>query len=626
MEGFLRSFGTLSAAITGRLALHDMEMVFAVPLIGGCASVASNHSAQPAEGIVARRLVSESTRRRPESGSRSWTWSIGEATITLFGRAVARYRRRCPLFYQYVGNGALLCRLAVLPRNGIRSGLNCLWAHTAYSQAPTTRFTLHIAFATVVIALVTGCKPSTVEKPSPPPRVSVSSSEGLKRRCDAIVQNLIDDEWTQGLVVAFVTPTRSDVFSYGTLSVNDDRPPAADTIFEIGSLSKLFTALLLADLVVEGDVSLDAPIADFLPKGTNSPRSGQRPIRLVDLATHSSGMPIIPRNFWLPGVSIYDPNAAGQSWTAYSKDKLYAYLKWPVPPPSPPGRYLYSNLGYGLLGHLLELHSGRSYQELLTARICQPLGMHNTTVVLNDEQRSRLAPGHDADGNPTQPWETSVLAGAFAVRSTIDDLVLFARANLGLNDGQLARAIELAQRPHFNQSAQLKIGLGWNLNSNGVVYHTGATGGYVAAIFLLPRLGVGVVALANQQIGGGTDNRGRIFETVAGSLLNAMVGAPPIEVKLPKVAKVDASLWDDYVGRFVNNNGDKDWLEVTRQDGRLLLLIPKRIPRRLYPEGPDVFFAKEYDLRVRFVRNDNGVVTKCSGTLSDKIFNLVRDK
>jgi CubicO group peptidase (beta-lactamase class C family) len=143
---------------------------------------------------------------------------------------------------------------------------------------------------------------------------------------DQIIQPLIDDQWAGGVVVGTVSKEQAVILCYGRLSADNPQPPDANTVFEIGSLTKFFTALLLADMVERGEVSLEDPIGRFLPQGIRAPKRADGDIRLVDLATHTSGLPNIGANFWEDGDSIYDPDAAGRRWSGYSTDKLFECL------------------------------------------------------------------------------------------------------------------------------------------------------------------------------------------------------------------------------------------------------------------------------------------------------------
>lgn len=462
-----------------------------------------------------------------------------------------------------------------------------------------------------LVGAITGCgkeNGSGVENRSS--NTAIPSRDAAKAAIDEIIQPLIKDQWAHAVVVGMATKEHSEIFSYGQLSVNDPDQPDADTVFEIGSLTKVFTALLLADMVQRGEVSLNDPIRDFLPADVHVSTGSAGDIRLVDLATHTSGLPNVAANFWKDGDNIYDPNTAGRRWSGYTQKELFESLGSHAPSRDGEAAYVYSNLGMGLLGHLLELKSGKSYETLLIERICEPLGMNNTRITLTSEMEERRAQGHNADGQPSQPWdgETSALAGAFAIRSTPHDLMIFLKANLGLVESPLSAAIAAAHTEQFKRNDLEQVGLGWNRNKFQVVFHSGTTGGFRCSMYLLPGLNVGTFVMTNTQVGGATDARVAEFEKIGGSLLNVLVGAPPLPVTLPSAVTHGHDQLTDFIGQYNLRPEDSDGLRITVADEKLYALIPGRVSRQLHPQAADVFFMKEYDVELTFERDDEGIV------------------
>ena len=218
---------------------------------------------------------------------------------------------------------------------------------------------------------------------------------------------------------------------------------ARNVIFEIGSVTKVFTALLLADMVVRQEVRLDQPVRELLP-AEFQPKPGGAEITLLDLAIHHSGLPRLPRNlapFWgtLPARHADNPYAY------YGPDKLAKFLRRDgLERPEQP-EYLYSNVGFGLLGMGLANRLGLSYDEAIQQRICQPLGMQDTKVDLTYEQRCRFLPGHTALGKPATVWHFASLEGAGALHSTLNDMLRFLKAEL-FPEGELEAALRLTPR------------------------------------------------------------------------------------------------------------------------------------------------------------------------------------
>ncbi len=192
---------------------------------------------------------------------------------------------------------------------------------------------------------------------------------------------------SEGIVVGIVDAHGPRIISYGHAEGASGRAVDGDTVYEIGSITKVFTSVILADMVGHGEVKLDDPAAKFLPSSVKMPSRKGREITLVDLATHTSGLPSLPDNF--------SPANAQNPYADYTVAQLYEFLSSYKLTNDIGANYDYSNLGGGLLGHVLALRAGVSYEALVEARICRPLGLTDTVITLTPELRARLAQGHD---------------------------------------------------------------------------------------------------------------------------------------------------------------------------------------------------------------------------------------
>jgi D-alanyl-D-alanine-carboxypeptidase/D-alanyl-D-alanine-endopeptidase len=244
----------------------------------------------------------------------------------------------------------------------------------------------------------------------------------LKVPSDAEIREILVDRidtqhQSVGIVVGVIGPEGRRAISYGHLEKGDAHPLSGDTVFEMGSVTKVFTSLLLADMVQKGEVSLDDPVAKYLPAMVKMPTRNGRVITLVDLATHTSGLPRLPTNL--------KPKDPANPYADYSVEQMYEFLSSYELTRDIGSKYEYSNLGGGLLGHVLALKAGKSYEELVESRICGPLGMHDTRITLTPEMKARLAVGHDASMNSVANWDLPTLAGAGAIRSTANDMLTF---------------------------------------------------------------------------------------------------------------------------------------------------------------------------------------------------------
>src|SRR3984957_9691536 len=296
-----------------------------------------------------------------------------------------------------------------------------------------------------------------------------------------------------GIVVGVIDPHGKRIVAYGAPEKGDKRPVNGDTLFEIGSITKVFTALLAADMAQRGELSLDDPIQKYLPPGVKIPERDGKQITLIDLATHTSGLPRMPENF-----RPKDPN---RPYADYTVDALYSFLSSYELRRDIGAKYVYSNLGFGVLGLGLAQRAGTDYERLVVTRICDPLAMKSTRITLSDSLRQRFAAGHTSDLVTVPEWEIPTLAGAGALRSSANDLLTFLAAMMGYTDNPLAAAQKRTlsiRRP--TGAPFMATGLGWDIDTRGgteIISKGGATAGYNTFIGYSPKTRVGVVALAN---------------------------------------------------------------------------------------------------------------------------------
>jgi serine-type D-Ala-D-Ala carboxypeptidase/endopeptidase len=298
-----------------------------------------------------------------------------------------------------------------------------------------------------------------------------------------------------GVAVGVLRGGQQRVIGSGKASPGGPSPPAADTVFEIGSVTKVFTATLLAGMVEEGLVALDDSVQSYLPADVELPVRG-RPITLADLATHTAGLPRLPHGFFLRSVRHRrDPYA----W--FTIDDLYAGLPATRLRREPGDKPRYSNLGYGLLGHVLAVRAGRDYEQLVQERICRPLGLEDTHVSVPAAAYARFAQGHNRRGRPVPHWDLPTLAGAGALRSTIADLLAILRSQLGAGDPALARAAALTQVPQVRHRGAA-VGIGWTRwpllgTEHEFLFQNGGTGGFRSFVGFVPALQTAVAVLSN---------------------------------------------------------------------------------------------------------------------------------
>lgn len=397
-----------------------------------------------------------------------------------------------------------------------------------------------------------------------------------------------------GIVVGVIDASGRRIVSYGSFD-SDRRPVGGDTIFEIGSTTKVFTSLLLADAVARGEVKLDDPVAKYLPSAVKVPERGGKKITLVDLATHTSGLPRMPANMM--------PKDPANPYADYSVAQLYDFLSSYELPRDIGSQYEYSNLGAALLGHVLARRAGTDYETLVRTRITAPLSMKSTAIVLDDAQKARLAPGHNAQLQRVPNWDLPVFAGAGALRSSASDLLTFLSANLALTESPLARAMSSmvnTRRPAG--TAGLEIALGWHITTRGdsqIVWHNGGTGGYRSFIGFNPKRGAGVVVLTNTSTEVGGDDIGRHLLDPSSPL------ATPAKAR--KEIALDPKVLEALTGRYELAPGFV--LNVTREGSRLMTQATGQPKIEVFAETSREFFLKVTDAQLTFQTDDAGRAT-----------------
>jgi len=405
-----------------------------------------------------------------------------------------------------------------------------------------------------------------------------------------------------GIVVGLIEPQGRRVIAYGKLDQAADRPLNGDTVFEIASITKLFTSLALAEMVQRGDVKLTDPVAKYLT-GIKVPERGGHQITLEDLATHTSGLPREPSN--LKTRSVYDP------WAGYSFEDLAAFLSSYQLSRDPGGRFEYSNLGAALLGTALARRADVNYEALIRKLITDPLGMASTSVTPTQEMASRLAAGHNYLLEPVTGSNSNIFAPAGALRSTVNDLLKLLSAVLGYTETPLAPAIRATlavHRPMAPLMARLvavaaggtggdQIHLGWSsTREKGVelFWHSGAVPGFRSFIGFDRGMQRGVVVLSNAGTSG-VDDIGMHLLNPRVPLQGANELKPPPERR--EIA-IDAKLIDEYVGGYRFSKDDV--VTVTREGDQLVMVDYEASRDPYYPESSLTFFSRSADSQVIF--------------------------
>jgi CubicO group peptidase (beta-lactamase class C family) len=413
---------------------------------------------------------------------------------------------------------------------------------------------------------------------------------------DTEIHQLLADRIDQkqqsvGIVVGVIEDRGERLVSQGALNQGDPRSLGGSTTFEIGGLTSIFTSLLLADMARRGEVALADPVSKYLPPTVKLPTQGDQPITLVDLATHTSGLPLLPTNFRARNpANPYADYSENDLFQSLTNTKLIGHLGQD---------YNYSHVGMGLLAIALSHRSGQTYEALLKSRIFQPLGMNNTGLSLSPEMKVQLAVGHNAYLQPVSYWDGGALAGAVGLKSTAQDLLTFVEAALGYKASPLAASMATmlnTRRP--TRYPGLELALGWHFLSTSnsqIVWDNGGTGGFRAFMGFSIRSKVGIVVLSNTDGTNGIEDIGlRLFTPV------------PAEIALQREhveIKVDPRIFANYVGVYQMTDGMQ--LSIS-QNGENLIAQLGQQKFMLAAESSRDFFIKNVEGQLTFVTDRAG--------------------
>jgi len=468
------------------------------------------------------------------------------------------------------------------------------------------RHTISIAVAAAVLALASAA--SLHAQPAAPAAPDASAARATRlsdARIAEILQERIDKEKRAvGMIAVLVDGDQVRFVPAGTTRLGADAASAAvtpDTLFEIGSISKTFTALLLADMVLKGEVKLDDAVEKYLPqdiRGLKLRDHTGAPIRLVDLATHRSGIARMPDN--MPNGTRFDP------YVDYRERELLQYLKAREVQVEADGgkttrkrdeKWEYSNLGMGVLGYALGRAGGSNYADQLQKRVLTPLGLTSTWLDAPGSVDARYSDGHYLEDGRTlkraKHWRFDVLAPAGAIVMSARDLARYAQAASGAIDTPLADAFRLTQKQYGDGPASINPqGLAWllaPLNGRTLYTHGGQTGGFSSALWVDPARKSAVAVLSNTSTATPDDIALHLVE-------------PSIPIKAvvrPQAAvSVDAKTLQQYVGSYrLMPNFD---VAIRVRDGRLFAQATGQSEFELFAKAPTAFFARVANIDIVF--------------------------
>lgn len=418
------------------------------------------------------------------------------------------------------------------------------------------------------------------------------SDGDIYRIIEQRVQAIAGPEGGMGIVVGVLDGKGARVVAYGDTGGADRRPLTGDTVLEIASVTKVFTALLLADMVRTGDLSLTDPAAKYLPQ------SKGLSMALVDLATHTAGLPFMPDNL----AALLESPA-----TRYSKTDLYGFIASRAASDDVGSRWVYSNLDYWLLQEVIAARAGSDFAQVLQSRVLTPLGLRNTAAAWSPQLKAQAAAGHDAVLQPAPDIASlpvfNLMPGAGSMVSTANDLLKFLSMVMGYENTKLApsmAALLQTRRP----AGEHEQALGWWIIGTGedaIAFHNGGSFGFSSSLAWQPQRRVGVVVLSNQVTGAAG---------IAHHLLQPNVPLAQAQRARRTEITLDAAVLDRYVGRY--DMQDEGIVVVGREGTLLTIELPASwgLPSlRLRAEKEREFFATGLPLQATFEVDANGRVT-----------------
>ncbi|NGX56597.1 MAG: D-alanyl-D-alanine-carboxypeptidase/endopeptidase AmpH [Candidatus Anoxychlamydiales bacterium] len=427
----------------------------------------------------------------------------------------------------------------------------------------------------------------------------------------SLIDKSIEEGHSQGMVIGIISKDKTIFYKNGKLGINNDKLMDENTIFETGSITKIFTSLLLAIMVRDGDVRMDDPVEKFMPPHVRTPSYLGQKITLANLATHTAGFPYLPDNFY--------PNDLYNPFCKYSYEEFYTYLSNYELKYAPGSKYQYSNVCIGFLCHALTLSSQKNFEELLIEKITSKLDMNDTRVKFTDDMLQRYADAHIRD-KKVPHWGISTFEGNGALKSSAKDLARFIEANLGYYKSDLFDVLQTALIDRCPQDLPyLDVGLEWNIAykyNPEIIYHGGIVGGQQVFVGFCPQREIGVVIVSNSSAN--ISDIGKHVLNKKWHLNEYRQQATLMPLMLYK-----------FIGDYKNDEGERD-IKISMLDlGHLSTLMFKTgyYPAvKLYPSSDYDFFLKVMPVNVKFSYDENNNITGLTVDHDGKIFNYKKVK
>jgi len=439
---------------------------------------------------------------------------------------------------------------------------------------------------------VIACAPPKKSKTTPASTTEapeILEVQTFKKDVDVLGEQLIQDGWMTSLSIGLIHPGGIEYYNYGVLNKDTKMAPTKESIYEIGSVSKVFTCLLLAEKVQKEEIALDAPIQDWALQDWLLPFVDETYISAKHLCTHSSGLPRLPSNF--------TPSNFNNPYAEYTVDMLKGSLGTTKLAAKPGTKVEYSNLGLGLLGYALTQHTQKSYEVSLQETITGPMKMKHTTVDVVPANQNLVAQGYGMAGEAVSDWDMPTLIGMGEINSTTEDMLTFLSMQLSPPDTVLGKAIQSTQKTQMNRRDGF-LGLGWHIGLQDeaeIIWHNGGTGGSRSFVAFDPKRQIGLVVLNT----GATP-----FADPLGVSLYKMLRGTAYQLDIPKILSLSPETLQEYAGEYVLS--PEVVLQLSPNANHLLINIAGQPPFPVYPTSKEMFVSIHAPLRFEFQRNNDG--------------------
>jgi len=414
------------------------------------------------------------------------------------------------------------------------------------------------------------------------PLILVSQNSLSIQNIDDIIKKEVDNGRSSSIVVGLINHNNQFIICHGNPFNKSEQKADENIIYEIGSITKIFTTTILANMIIKGELKLTDPVSMYLPDSVRFMEKDGKTITLKHLATHTSGLPRFPENFI--------PKDPQNPYKDYTISDIYQFLNnFTVKENKGIGEY--SNIGMALLANILCDVSKSNFETLLIESICKPLDMHNTVINTTKEQQEKFATPYIVPNKITKYWDFQAIEGAGAIKSNLVDMLKFINAQLRPDNSSLGKAIKLAHS--FQDSTSMRntsIGLGWFINhqyNDNIIWHNGSTGGFKSFVGFDVKKQIGVVVLSNST---------QSISDIGFHIINPNFKIKEFQEK--EIIELNFKDFSKYEGFYLMETGDT--MHIYSEDNKYFLKAEKQGVFEIYPQKEDLFIFDQLPFKLRF--------------------------